>query len=261
MRKLIRNTESNMRKKDIEKVVQLLRNKKKVCALLAPTIDKTLENFSQKKRFYTVLEDAGFFTWKQIAEEADDMTLQEVEEWNSREEDKKIILSSSCPAIVRLIEREYLDLSVYLSNTKSPMYLSSLKVKEENKSIKTVFIGPCYWKKEEQKKQLSEKGHVDVVLTFAEFVEVLKELKIDFEWKYKDVNKKRATGENIDMPGQIAFCVQEKMKKMQIKNMPTFFAGAGIDECKKILNSIRKGEYQNCYIELLACKDGCGGKK
>ena len=36
-----------MRKKDIEKVVQLLRNKKKVCALLAPAIDKTLENFSQ----------------------------------------------------------------------------------------------------------------------------------------------------------------------------------------------------------------------
>ena len=47
LRNLIRNTESNMRKKDIEKVVQLLRNKKKVCALLAPTIDKTLENFSQ----------------------------------------------------------------------------------------------------------------------------------------------------------------------------------------------------------------------
>ena len=40
LRKLIRNTESNMRKKDIEKVVQLLRNKKKVCALLAPTMTK-----------------------------------------------------------------------------------------------------------------------------------------------------------------------------------------------------------------------------
>lgn len=69
------------------------------------------------------------------------------------------------------------------------------------------------------------------------------------------------SGENIDIPGQMAFCVQEKMKRLQVKAMPQFFAGAGIDECKKILNGIRQGEYKKCYIELLACKKGCGVKE
>ena len=46
LRKLIRNTESNMRKKDIEKSSTIIKKiKRKYDALLAPTIDKTLENF------------------------------------------------------------------------------------------------------------------------------------------------------------------------------------------------------------------------
>ena len=169
-----------MIEEDVKTVVQLLENKRKVCALLAPTVEKTLGDPVQKEMFYKALSDAGFFTWRQIAEEADQLASQEVEEWESRTEDKKIIISSSCPAIVRLVEKEYPELSVYLSSTKSPMHLASFKVKEENANVKTVFIGPCYWKKKEQKRQLNEKGHVDVVLTFEEFIEVLKNLKMDY---------------------------------------------------------------------------------
>ncbi len=359
-----------MIEEDVKTVVQLLENKRKVCALLAPTVEKTLgdpvqkEMFYkkvcallaptvektlgdpvQKEMFYKALSDAGFFTWRQIAEEANQLALREVEEWESRTEDKKIIISSSCPAIVRLVEKEYPELSAYLSSTKSPMHLdkkiiissscpaivrlvekeypelsvylsstkspmhlasfkvkeenanvktvfigpcywkkeeqkrqlnekgqylsstkspmhlASFKVKEENANVKTVFIGPCYWKKEEQKRQLNEKGHVDVVLTFEEFIEVLKNLKMDFEWEYTTVDKEIIHGENIDMPGQMAFCVQERMKRLKVKAMPQFLTGAGIDECKKILNDIRQDEYRKCYIELLACKDGCGVKE
>lgn len=252
---------SKLEKKDVEKAVEFLQKREKVCALLAPTVEKTLGDPVQKEMFYRALSDAGFFTWRQIAEEADQLASQEVEEWESRTEDKKIIISSSCPAIVRLVEKEYPELSVYLSSTKSPMHLASFKVKEENANVKTVFIGPCYWKKEEQKRLLNEKGHVDVVLTFEEFIEVLKNLKMDFEWEYTSVDKEIVNGENIDMPGQMAFCVQEKMQKMQVKAMPRFLTGAGIDECKKILNAVRHDEYKKCYIELLACKKGCGVKE
>lgn len=252
---------SKVEKKDVEKVVELLQKQEKVCALLAPTVEKTLGNPIQKEMFYRALSDAGFFTWRQIAEEAGQLASREVEEWESRTEDKKIIISSSCPAIVRLVEKEYPELSVYLSSTKSPMHLASFKVKEENTSVKTVFIGPCYWKKEEQKRLLNEKGHVDVVLTFEEFIEVLKNLKIDLEWEYTTVDKEIIHGENIDMPGQMAFCVQERMKRLQVKTMPQFLTGAGIDECKKILKGVYQGEYRDCYIELLACREGCGVKE
>ena len=129
-----------MIEEDVKTVVQLLENKRKVCALLAPTVEKTLGDPVQKEMFYKALSDAGFFTWRQIAEEADQLASQEVEEWESRTEDKKIIISSSCPAIVRLVEKEYPELFVYLSSTKSPMHLASFKVKEENANVKTVFI-------------------------------------------------------------------------------------------------------------------------
>lgn len=252
---------SKLEKKDVEKAVEFLQKREKVCALLAPTVEKTLGNPIQKEMFYRALSDAGFFTWRQIAEEAEQLVLQEVEEWRSGTEDKKSIISSSCPAIVRLIEKEYPDLSAYLSSTRSPMHLASFKAKEENSDVKTVFIGPCFWKKEEQKRQINEKGHVDVVLTFEEFIEVLKELNIDFEWEYTAIDKKLMSGENIDMPGKLAFCVQEKMKQLRVRDMPRFLSGAGIEECRKILNAVRHDEYKKCYIELLACKKGCGVKE
>ena len=95
-----------MIEEDVKTVVQLLENKRKICALLAPTVEKTLGDTVQKEMFYKALSDAGFFTWRQIAEEeADQLASQEVEEWESRTEDKKIIISSSCPAIVRLVRK------------------------------------------------------------------------------------------------------------------------------------------------------------
>lgn len=119
------------KKKDVEKVVEFLQKREKVCALLAPTVERTWGNSITKEQFDKVLSDAGFFAWYLIAEEAEQLVLQEVEEWRSRTEDKKSIISSSCPAIVRLIEKEYPDLSAYLSSTRSPMHLASFKAKEE----------------------------------------------------------------------------------------------------------------------------------
>lgn len=251
-----------MCRREIVEVLDFLRTNKRVTALLAPAVEKSFGNPEERESFYKTLNQIGFDTWIPVADEADVFAGLESEEWKARSEKEKIILSSSCPAAVCLIEREYPELLHLLSKTGSPMYLASKRAKENVPDARTVFIGPCVWKKTEREKQEEREGNADVVLTFEEFTELARLRKIKFFWNDKSLAWDAKKNVGLGNPGEGAGCVWRKMKEQGMERLPQFLHAAGLKACREILDEIRNGSCQNSYIELMACEKGCrpGGK-
>ncbi len=90
-------------------------------------------------------------------------------------------ISSSCPAVVNLIERHYSQFVPYLIPVVSPAIATARLIRHcyPNDSFNIVFIGPCIAKKGEIR-QSSVSGDIQEVLTYAELDELLKLKGIDW---------------------------------------------------------------------------------
>jgi len=91
----------------------------------------------------------------------------------------KPILSSTCPAVVSLIEKFYPQLIDNLAPIVSPTVAMGRIIKwRYNPDAKVVFIGPCVAKKAESEDD-QVAGVIDAVLTFPELKEMLAVKEID----------------------------------------------------------------------------------
>jgi PAS domain S-box-containing protein len=89
----------------------------------------------------------------------------------------RTLITSSCPAIVNLIECHYPEARRFLSPLVSPMIAHGRYLKRILPDHKIVFIGPCIAKMQEVEARALT-GAVDAVLTFGELAEWLDRLNI-----------------------------------------------------------------------------------
>jgi two-component system NtrC family sensor kinase len=96
-----------------------------------------------------------------------------------RENKRKPILSSTCPAVTSLLEKYYPQLIDSLAPIVSPMVAMGRVIKwRYNPEAKVAFIGPCVAKKAEAEDE-KVAGVIDAVLTFPELKEMLAAKEID----------------------------------------------------------------------------------
>jgi len=238
---------------DLEKVKGFINKNEKVYVSLAPSFVSAFK-VKDEKTFFHALKSLGFTHVEETAAGASFVSM----EYEKLIKEKKMrnIITTACPSIVYLVEKYYPEVIEDLAPVVSPMIAHAKMMKcMYGPRIKVVFIGPCISKKEECN-DLQNQGLVDAVITFEELEKWFESENIDINECGELENKsiKNAAARFYPVPGGI-------LKTIGIPERKNYRCVSidGIDRCMSILDSIKKGETKNYFIEMNNCAGGCLG--
>lgn len=161
---------------------------------------------------------------------------------------QKVVITSCCHSVNKLIQKYYPGALKYLAPVVSPMHAHCQRLKEEHPGCHTVFIGPCISKKDEAK---ICGGAVDCVLTFEELTDWLREEDIRFE----DIPDSRERGRTRLFPTSGGI-----LRSMELRNEEfSYIAVDGPEDCMSALKDIEDGLLTDCFIEMSICRGSCIG--
>ncbi|MGE5586643.1 MAG: [Fe-Fe] hydrogenase large subunit C-terminal domain-containing protein [Clostridia bacterium] len=159
---------------DLDKVRSLIAGGTKVAASLAPSFPSAFPGVDPLA-VPAALRLLGFHIVQETAVGAE---LVSAEHARVFQETGAPLISSSCPAVVNLIERHYPEAITYLAPIVSPMIAHGRFLKRLVPGVKVAFIGPCIAKHEERVVPGLDDA-VDFVLTFDELAGIFKQEGID----------------------------------------------------------------------------------
>jgi iron only hydrogenase large subunit-like protein len=161
------------------------------------------------------------------------------------------IITTACPAVDFLIEKEYGDLTDMMAPVVSPLIAHGRYIKERHPDAKVVFLSPCIAKFKEIRDPRFA-GAVDACISMEELV----------NW-VKDSLTEEETDDWADFEGSIARLYPTPggiIKTMDIGKFGyTFLSVDGVENCMAALRDIEAGKLQKCFIEMSACVGGCVG--
>lgn len=165
---------------------------------------------------------------------------------NEGEDD--VIISSTCPSLVFMVEKYYPELIPYLAPITSPMVTHAHDIKQRHPDAKVVHIGGCIARKQEQ-----YDTDVDAVLTFNELENIFELENITLSTD-KEIPPENSLERQFCLPGGVVRCLGRPAD-------PTFSLVYfdGVEKCKRALDDVRKGNIHNCFLELNMCSGSCIG--
>jgi iron only hydrogenase large subunit-like protein len=161
---------------------------------------------------------------------------------------ESIVISSCCQSVNLLIQKHYPEMLKYLADTVSPMQAHAKIIKKEHPGAKVVFIGPCVAKKDEAQRY---EGIVDAALTYEELSDWLESENITIEKKMDSNNESKARF--FPTAGGIL-----KSMDCDAKDY-TYMVVDGVQNCIDAIEDIKRGDIDNCFIEMSACAGSCIG--
>ena len=237
-------------------VIDILKNSDnnknyKVYAVIAPSIVGQFDN-TTPEQIVTGIIKLGFHQVVEAALGADIALYHEAEEFK----EKEILTTSCCPSFVMYVEKNFPELTKYISSSVSPMIYVAQLIKESDPTAKVVFIGPCTSKKLEYKLEKT-KGAVDSVLSFEELQAFFDARDIDMQALDETVlNNASFYGRIFAKSGGIKQGIEKISKDLGIKDLRPV-AMNGIDECKVNLLKLKMGKSLENFFEGMACNGGC----
>jgi iron only hydrogenase large subunit-like protein/uncharacterized Fe-S cluster-containing protein len=228
-----------------EKARVLLQSGDPVVVSLAPSFVANYEGVGIES-MRRALKKLGF---ADVEETAIGATIVKTEyERMLREEERDIIITSCCHSVNLLIQKYFPSSLEYLADVMSPMQAHCADIKRRIPNAKTVFIGPCFAKKDEAEYY---EGIVDAVLTFEELTNWLKSERIELEKEVDNTPESRAR----------FFPTTGGVLKTMTKDIPgyTYIALDGVENCIAALKDIESGKIHKCFIEMSACVGSCIG--
>ena len=234
-----------------EKLLNILNSEERVIAMLAPSFPI---DFSYPQ-IIGMLKEIGFEKVVELTFGAK-MVNYFYKEYISSHSEQKTFITSPCPTVLAIIEKQYPELSRFLIPCASPMYAMGKICRKQYPKYKIVFISPC------QAKRILEAPKypkfIDLVITF-------KELKEIFEIK----NIKE---ENFLNKYSFDSFINERTKIYPISgglassaNIKTLFKDEeicitdGLLNNKKILDELKNGNSKYRFVDILNCDGGCIG--
>jgi hypothetical protein len=184
-----------------------------------------------------------------------------VHEYLSTREFKRPLLSSACPAAVRLMQIKFPDLLEQATPIMSPMEVAARLAKEGAaaktglplKDIGAFFISPCPAKMTEVKQPLTVKtSSVDGVIGVSYiYKDIVKHLP-RYKKRIASQSSLRATGAGIAW-GYVTG------ESRAVGSESTLSVG-GIHDAISVLEAVERGELNDIdFIEVQACRGGCVG--
>lgn len=170
------------------------------------------------------------------------------------EKAQKPVITSSCPAIVNLIEMYIPGMLPNLAPIVSPMIAHARLLKKEAPGRKVVFIGPCLAKYDE----ITRPGltqDVDHVISFVE---------LENWWAEAGIDPSQLEDEYIDGPAPLE-AVLFPLDGGLIKTagiIPDMLSNrtltiSGLDNCQDFLANLADSEPVPMLVEMMACPGGC----
>lgn len=236
---------------------EMLGQFKYTVAMPAPAFYGQFKDNTDVNKILTALKSVGFDDVYEVARGAEivaEATRRMIEKGGLL----KPVISSACPAVLRLIRVRFPGLIKHVLPVCSPMEAAAIEARREamektglsSEEIGIFFITPCPAKETSIKSPLlRDKSEVDGAISIA-----------DAYMKICNVIK------NIDKPEKLAKAGLEGVSwarsggECKATHTIINIAVDGIDEVIKILEEIENGKLDDIdFVELLACNGGCVG--
>lgn len=230
-------------------------NYKYKVAIPAPTLYTQFKNINNPNIVLTGLKKIGFDEVFEVARAAEIIT-EYSKKLISDNELTKPIISSACPAIVKLVQMRFPSLIPNVMPVISPKeamaryaknYLMKKGMKEED--IGVFFISPCAAKVTNSRvPETSTKSYVDGVISLKDvYLKLIPAFKTFTEPEILLMSSTKGVGwARIGGEG----------KATEIEN---HIAVDGIENVIKVLERVEDGKFDVDFIECLACVNGCLG--
>ncbi|APH16387.1 sensory box protein [Clostridium sporogenes] len=237
----------------LDKVKKALNENKKIIASIAPSF---MGNFNVSYgKIVASLKALGIKYAEETALGAD-MTTKLYKNF-IKENKQDYYITTACPSVNLLVEKYYPELVKYMLPFMSPMACHGKILKTiYGEDSFTLFIGPCTAKKAEHENYNFENS-IDAVLTYEEYLNLLKEHNINME-KLEPLefdNRSLELGSYYPIAGGIISNFKDELKN---KNIKSFYVD-GVYACIDIFESIKKGYIKDSFIEASACVGSCIG--
>lgn len=245
-------------KKAVTDPYEIIRNYEYKIALPAPSLYGQYGPGYTRERIIRGLLDLGFDHVFEVARAAEIVTMA-TQKYLKNPDIKKPVISSACPAVVRLIQVRFPSLIDRLIKIKSPMEVAAVLAKSEaaEKGIppdKTgaFFISPCAAKVTSVKAPYeNHKSEVDGVLA-------IKDLYVPLLLKMK----KRQADDELDfaLSGSVGVSWAGTGGESSALTEGRYIAVHGIRNVIAIFEQIVRESLEDIdFIEALACPEGCLG--
>ncbi|SHM63416.1 Iron only hydrogenase large subunit, C-terminal domain [Caldanaerovirga acetigignens] len=237
--------------------IDMLKDYKFTIALPAPSFYAQFKEGATKEAINAALRASGFDEVYEVPLAAEEVTAA-IREYIMKNKDIRPFISSSCPAVLRLIRVRFPGLIRNIVPVKAPVEIAAKRAKEtvkklyglEDREIGAFFISPCPAKVTAVKQPIgASKSYVDGVLSMSKvYAKVLKNIgkgthhSIFGTSGSMGVGWGRAGGENeaLDFGNRLAV--------------------DGIHDCIEVLEEVELGRLADIdYLELQACSGGCVG--
>ena len=235
--------------------IEMLKNKEKVYAVIAPSISSQFR-YAKLGQVITGIKALGFHSVVEAALGADMVAYSESGELA----EKGFLTSSCCPAFVSYVKGQFPELADNISHNLSPAATIAKYIKETDPDSKIVFIGPCTAKKMEFQKE-EVRPYIDCVITFEELQALFDSRDLEI------MNMEEGVLDNASYYGRIfarcgglADAVAEGLKERGITDFDLKAVSCdGIEECRMALLKKSKNVLDANFIEGMACVGGCIG--
>ncbi len=238
---------------ELLKIIEILKTEKTIC-LLAPSFPV---DFSFPEIMLD-LREIGFTKIVELTYAAKLINYKYIEILKNNPE--KQYICPNCPTIVKYIENKYPELKENIIDVASPMVIMARFVKREfGEDYKTIFVGPCFAKKQEAKEN---SDCVDYAITYKEFCEIYNYLeennslkKIEETQENKEIDK---FYNDVTKIYPLSGGVAESMLNKQILSKEEIIV---CDGPKNIDVSIKDfKEFKTFrFLDILFCEGGCLG--
>ena len=238
---------------DMERVKDYLRQGFQTVISIAPSYAGVLE-FDTPGQVVDALQRLGFREVRETAEGAALVT----NEYKKLVRQNKMpnIITTCCPSVNDLIEKYYPDCAKLMAPVVSPMIAHGRYIKKiYGPDVKVVFLGPCIAKKQEAIGDERVFGAVDAILTFEELADWLREEGIDLRaCEDKPMgNPDPKINRLYPVSGGV---IQSVITEEDADGYHKVFVD-GLENCMEMLECLRKGELDHCFIEANVCEGGC----
>lgn len=235
--------------------IEMLKNKEKVYAVIAPSISSQFR-YAKLGQVISGIKALGFHSVVEAALGADMVAYAESGELA----EKGFLTSSCCPAFVSYVKGRFPELADNISHNLSPAATISKYIKETDPDSKIVFIGPCTAKKMEYQKE-EVRPYIDCVITFEELQALFDSRDLEItEMEEGVLDNASYYGRIFARCGGLADAVAEGLKERGITDFDLKAVSCdGIEECRMALLKKSKNVLDANFIEGMACVGGCIG--
>ena len=229
-------------------------------ALPAPTLYGQFNNLDDIDIVLTGLKGLGFDDVFEVASSAE-LISAATRKLMREEEIPRPVISSACPAVVRLIRVRFPDLCKHVLKLNSPMETAARLAREKAmkdtglpaEKIGVFFITPCPAKVTDIKAPVSvEKSEVDGAIAISEIFPKLTDTRKEAEQqnRVEAIQKSGIIGVSwASSGGEAAALLDDK-----------YLAADGIENVIRVLEALEDERIKDLdFIELNACSGGCVG--